>query len=251
MDVLCSDKTGTLTQNKLTLGEPFTRARRHGRGGDPRRAPSRRARKTRTRLTWPCSAGLKDEQVLKRYQVRPFPAVRPGPQAHRGHGRRGRTDTTFKVTKGAPQVILALAANAEQVEPAVGESRRTDSPRAASGRWAWRGRKREGPWQFLGVLPLFDPPREDSKTTIATAQQMGIKVKMVTGDQVAIAKEIAGQLGLGTNILDAERVRRHAASRDRPAGGIHRERRTASPRSSPSTSTTSWTSCSSAATSSA
>jgi H+-transporting ATPase len=61
----------------------------------------------------------------------------------------------------------------------------------------------QGQWQFLGVLPLYDPPREDSKETIATARQMGVDVKMVTGDQVVIAKEIAGLLCLGTNILDA------------------------------------------------
>jgi H+-transporting ATPase len=52
-------------------------------------------------------------------------------------------------------------------------------------------------------LPLFDPPREQAKATIATARQIGINVKMVTGDQLAIARETAGKLGLGTNILDA------------------------------------------------
>jgi len=51
-------------------------------------------------------------------------------------------------------------------------------------------------WQFLGVLPLSDPPREDSKATIATAKEMGVRVKMVTGDQVAIGKEIAALVGL-------------------------------------------------------
>jgi H+-transporting ATPase len=61
----------------------------------------------------------------------------------------------------------------------------------------------QGRWQFLGVLPLSDPPREDSKSTIATAREMGIRVKMVTGDQVAIGKEVAKQVGLGANILDA------------------------------------------------
>ncbi len=59
-------------------------------------------------------------------------------------------------------------------------------------------------WRFLGVLPLYDPPREDSKATLETAKQMGINVKMVTGDQLAIAKEISQQLGLGTNIVDAK-----------------------------------------------
>jgi len=62
----------------------------------------------------------------------------------------------------------------------------------------------DGPWQFLGVLPMFDPPREDAKVTIATALTMGVKIKMVTGDQIAIAKEMAKTLGMGTNILDAK-----------------------------------------------
>src|ERR1700735_332567 len=61
----------------------------------------------------------------------------------------------------------------------------------------------EGRWQFAGVLPLFDPPREQAKSTIASARQMGVSVKMVTGDQIAIAQETSRQLGLGTNILDA------------------------------------------------
>ena len=61
----------------------------------------------------------------------------------------------------------------------------------------------DGEWQFLGVLPLFDPPRDDAKATIATARKMGVKVKMVTGDALAIAKETAKKLGMGANILDA------------------------------------------------
>ena len=75
--------------------------------------------------------------------------------------------------------------------------------RAVSVPWAWRGQIEEGQWQFLGVLPLFDPPREQARATIATARQMGVNVKMVTGDALAIARETAGKLGLGTNILDA------------------------------------------------
>jgi H+-transporting ATPase len=61
----------------------------------------------------------------------------------------------------------------------------------------------EGKWKFVGMLPLFDPPREQAKATIACARQMGVDVKMVTGDQIAIARETSKQLGLGTNILDA------------------------------------------------
>jgi len=61
----------------------------------------------------------------------------------------------------------------------------------------------DGAWQLVGVLPLFDPPRDDAKATIATARQMGVEVKMVTGDALAIAQETAKKLGMGTNILDA------------------------------------------------
>jgi len=61
----------------------------------------------------------------------------------------------------------------------------------------------DGKWRLLGVLPLFDPPREDAKSTVATAAQMGVKIKMVTGDALAIAKETAEKVGLGTDILDA------------------------------------------------
>jgi H+-transporting ATPase len=115
---------------------------------------------------------------------------------------KGTDGTAFKVTKGAPQVILALLANAEQVTPAVEQAVNEFAARGFRSLGVARA-EGEGPWQFLGVLPLFDPPREQAKATIATARQMGVNVKMVTGDALAIARETAGRLGLGTNILDA------------------------------------------------
>jgi H+-transporting ATPase len=63
-----------------------------------------------------------------------------------------------------------------------------------------------GNWLFLGILPLFDPPREDAAETIKEAQEHGVNIKMVTGDNIAIAKQIAGELGLGQNILLAEQI---------------------------------------------
>ena len=61
----------------------------------------------------------------------------------------------------------------------------------------------DGQWRFLGVIPLYDPLREDSKSTIETAEELGLQVKMVTGDQLPIAKEIARELDLGPNIVNA------------------------------------------------
>ncbi|MFZ0889286.1 MAG: HAD-IC family P-type ATPase, partial [Candidatus Binataceae bacterium] len=108
----------------------------------------------------------------------------------------------FKVTKGAPQVILELSANARQVKSAVDKAVNEFAARGFRSLGVART-EGEGQWQFLGVLPMFDPPREDAKATIATARQMGVKIKMVTGDALAIARETAGKLGLGKNILNA------------------------------------------------
>ena len=114
----------------------------------------------------------------------------------------GPDGKAFKVTKGAPQVILALSANAGQVKPAVDKAVNEFAARGFRSLGVARA-DGDGQWRFLGVLPLFDPPRDDAKATIATARQMGVKVKMVTGDALAIAKETAKKLGMGTNILDA------------------------------------------------
>ena len=115
---------------------------------------------------------------------------------------KGEDGKEFKVTKGAPQVILALSANAGQVKPAVDKAVNDFAARGFRSLGVARA-EGDGPWQFLGVLPLFDPPRDDAKATVATAGKMGVKIKMVTGDALAIAKETAKKLDMGTNILDA------------------------------------------------
>ena len=97
---------------------------------------------------------------------------------------------------------MELSANSAQVKQAVESAVNEFAVRGFRSLGVARAQV-DGPWQFLGVLPLFDPPREDAKATIETARQMGIEVKMVTGDQLAIALETAKKLGMGTNILDA------------------------------------------------
>jgi H+-transporting ATPase len=200
VDVLCSDKTGTLTQNKLTLGDPFSV------NGVPAEqvvlsaALASRAENQDT-IDLAVLGGLKNDQALKGYQMvhfQPFDPVHKRTEA----SVKGPDGKEFKVTKGAPQVILELSANAGQVKPAVEKAVNEFAARGFRSLGVARS-EREGQWQFLGVLPLFDPPREEAKTTIATARQMGVNVKMVTGDQVAIARETAWKLGLGTHILDA------------------------------------------------
>jgi len=115
---------------------------------------------------------------------------------------KAKDGMTFKVTKGAPQVILELSANAGIVKSAVEKAVTEFAARGFRSLGVARA-EGDGQWQFVGVLPLFDPPREDAKATIETARQMGVEIKMVTGDALAIAKETAKKLAMGTNILDA------------------------------------------------
>ncbi len=200
VDVLCADKTGTLTQNKLTLGDPFTV---NGIPADQvilAGALASRAEDNDT-IDLAVLGGVKDDKTLKSYQAvhfLPFDPVHKRTEAT----VKGADGKEFKVTKGAPQVIMAMSANAGQVKPAVDKA---VNEFAASGFRSLGVARAEGDgqWQFLGVLPLFDPPRDDAKATVAEAGKMGVKVKMVTGDQLAIAKETAKKLDMGTNILDA------------------------------------------------
>ncbi|HVS75820.1 MAG TPA: plasma-membrane proton-efflux P-type ATPase, partial [Steroidobacteraceae bacterium] len=199
MDLLCSDKTGTLTQNRLTLGSPFTLA-----GVSAGEVVRCAALASRAEDQDPIDLAVLGGAVAQDSSVRivhfqPFDPVNKRTEATLADG----SGATFKVSKGAPQVILALLGDDS---PALAPVQHAVEEFAAKGYRSLGVARTDasGAWRFLGVLPLFDPPREDSKQTIETARQMGIAVKMVTGDQVAIGREVARQVGLGTNILDAK-----------------------------------------------
>ena len=204
VDVLCSDKTGTLTQNKLTLGDPFCLNNIPADQVILWAALASRAEDKDT-IDLAVIGGVKDDKALKAYQVLHFQPFDP---VHK------RTEATVKasdgkqffVAKGAPQVILEMSTNAGDVKSAVEKAVNEFAGRGFRSLGVARA-DQENKWQLVGVLPMFDPPREQAKATIASAGQMGVKVKMVTGDQLAIAQETARQLGMGTNILDAAVLR--------------------------------------------
>lgn len=203
MDILCSDKTGTLTQNKLTLGNPITFKAKNAQELILAGALASKA-ENRDPIDLAVIYGLQDQEAVKPFRQLKFVPFDPVNK---------RTEATvkdseghiFKVTKGAPQVVLGLTqlnestkAEADQAvnDFAVKGYRTLGVARAEEG----------GPWEFLGLLPLYDPPREDSVETMSQAQAHGIEVKMVTGDNLAIAIEISGQLGLGKTIYAADKL---------------------------------------------
>jgi H+-transporting ATPase len=204
MDVLCSDKTGTITENRLTVGEvePF--------GGF----------KEKEVLLFATLASREEDQdpiddaiiakvkklgeavgasnSYKAIEFMPFDPVSKRTMATIEDGEGNR----FKVAKGAPQAILSLTINQETLGHEVEQHVDT---LASTGYRPLGVAKTDGEenWQYVGLIGLYDPAREDSAETIRTAQSMDVKVKMVTGDHVAIAKEIARQVTLGTSILPA------------------------------------------------
>ena len=211
MDVLCSDKTGTLTRNRLALGDPWC-----AEGVTPETLLLAAALASRSEAGDPIDRavveGLPGGRVPPGYTVlrfKPFDPVGKRTEAT----VTGPEGVRLTVTKGAPQVILELAGGSG---PERAAAERAVEAFAAKG-FRSLGVARddgEGRWRFLGVLSLSDPPREDSKETIAAARGMGVRVVMVTGDQVAIGREIASRVGLGTDILDAGGFEKEAPDPD-------------------------------------
>ncbi|WP_257251557.1 plasma-membrane proton-efflux P-type ATPase [Burkholderia cepacia] len=202
MDMLCSDKTGTLTKNELTLGD-LEPAPGVARDDLILAAVLASRRDAPDAIDAAILAAVSANQQLGRYTVkafRPFdPVVKRAEADIEQNGRR------FKVAKGAPQVIVDLCEPEADQRKAISTSVERDAARGYRTLGVARTDE-SGKWQFLGLLPLFDPPRDDCADTIATARSMGVDIKMVTGDHEAIAKEIAGQLKLGQNIVVADSV---------------------------------------------
>jgi H+-transporting ATPase len=203
INILCSDKTGTLTKNQLTLGEPITIGVQ-----DPQElillGTLASKEEDQDPIDLAVIAGLKDKEVLQHYKQIKFSPFDPVNKRTEGT-IQANDNKTFKVTKGAPQVIIGMchmdAEKASQADKVVNDF-------AAKG-YRTLGVARaddSGPWQFMGILPLYDPPRDDSAATIANAKAHGIKIKMVTGDNVAIGREISEQLGMGTDIQPADQL---------------------------------------------
>ncbi len=201
VDILCSDKTGTLTKNQLKLGDPILFASK-----DPQEVVLAAALASkiedRDAIDTAVTEALKDQKALKAYTQSKFVPFDPVTKrtAATLSDPRGKA---FVVSKGAPQAIVDLATPPADVADKV---KQTVDDLAGKGYRALAVARSEDDgesWSILGILPMFDPPRDDSKQTIDLARTKGVRVKMITGDDTAIARETARQLGMGTNIIPA------------------------------------------------
>jgi len=204
MDVLCSDKTGTITTGELSVAEivPFgdfdqddvllygTLASREEDKDPIDDTIIQKAREG--------DLDKKAESYTSSKFVPFDPAVK-------------RTESSlespegeeFKVSKGAPQVIMELVGEENGPSSKLDEIVEKQSAKGYRSLGVARTNG-DGSWHYVGVIALYNPPREDSPQTIDTARDMGVDVKMVTGDHVAVAKEIASEVHLGTDIQSAD-----------------------------------------------
>ncbi|KAG4198058.1 hypothetical protein ERO13_A05G064700v2 [Gossypium hirsutum] len=209
MDVLCSDKTGTLTLNKLTVDRNLIEV--FAKGVEKEHVILYAARASRTENQDAIDAaivGMLADPKEARAGIREIHFLPFNPVDK-------RTALTYidaagnwhRASKGAPEQIITLCNCKEDVKKKV---------HAVIDKFAERGlrslavarqdvpeKSKDGPgapWQLIGLLPLFDPPRHDSAETIRRALNLGVNVKMITGDQLAIAKETGRRLGMGTNM---------------------------------------------------
>ncbi|KAK9779400.1 hypothetical protein AB5N19_00945 [Seiridium cardinale] len=213
VEILCSDKTGTLTKNKLSLSEPYTVA-----GVDPEDlmltaclAASRKKKGIdaidkaflKSLKFYPRAKG-----VLSKYIVREFfpfdpvskkvTAVVESPQGE-----------IITCVKGAPLFVLKTVEEDHPIPEEIDNAYKNKVAEFATRGFRSLGvaRKRgEGAWEILGIMPCSDPPRHDTAKTVNEAKTLGLSIKMLTGDAVGIARETSRQLGLGTNIYNAERL---------------------------------------------
>ncbi|PYH99966.1 plasma membrane ATPase [Aspergillus ellipticus CBS 707.79] len=213
VEILCSDKTGTLTKNKLSLTEPYTVA-----GVEPEElmltaclAASRKKKGMdaidkaffKALSSYPTAKSMLTQ--FKVLEFSPFDpvskkvtAVVQSPQGQR-----------ITCVKGSPLFVLRTVQQDHRIPEDIEQAYKNKVAEFATRGFRSLGvaRKRgDGEWEILGIMPCSDPPRHDTAKTISEAQTLGLSIKMLTGDAVGIARETSRQLGLGTNVYNAERL---------------------------------------------
>ncbi|VAW97747.1 Lead, cadmium, zinc and mercury transporting ATPase; Copper-translocating P-type ATPase [hydrothermal vent metagenome] len=203
VDILCSDKTGTLTENKMQVADPIVLE-----GHSPSElfllAALASQRENNDPIELPIFHYIEEklpEIELSRYQQTHFTPF--DPISKRTEARITNGDEHFTAIKGAAQILINMARLSD--EQTIIINQQVEQLAAKGYRTLAVGKKiGEAPLELVGLIPLNDPPRTDSRQVIADMRNYGVHVKMVTGDHLAIAKEIGRLLG-----LEGETIRSH------------------------------------------
>ncbi|CAJ2509798.1 Uu.00g056980.m01.CDS01 [Anthostomella pinea] len=189
VDILCSVKTGTLTANRLSVREPFVME-----GVD---------------INWMMAvAALASSHNIK--ALDPIDKItvltlKRYPKAKGMISEDWKTDkfTPFDPSpSGSLPSLCTMAAEQE----ALFKEKATKFSRSGFRSLAVAIQDEDGPWEMLGIISLFDHLRSDTAQTIAEAQALGLSVKMLTGDAIAIAKETCRMLALGTKVYNSDKL---------------------------------------------
>jgi H+-transporting ATPase len=205
VDVFCSDKTGTLTKNEMQVAEPVVRA-----GYDERTlfrvGVLASKEENRDPIELPIFRYAEehfpdiDLESCNQTSFTPFDPVRKRTEA-----KIEKDGEVFIAMKGAAQVLLSMTDLGDEETSAI--DKKVDELAARGYRTLAVGRKRgEAPLELIGLVPLYDPPREESRQVIAEMRGLGVEVKMVTGDNLAIAREIARLLGLKQRTMQSRQL---------------------------------------------
>ncbi len=210
VDVFCSDKTGTLTRNEMQVAEPVVFD-----GYDERALFLTAALASKPENRDPIELPIfhyidehlqdLDLKSWKQNSFMPFDPVNKRTEARVELGTQ-----EFSAVKGAPQVLVEMAGL--DAETAQNIHRMVDLLAAKGYRTLAVGRRTTGKFSLIGLIPLYDPPRDDSRAVISDLTEHGVKVKMVTGDNVAIAREIGNILGLPPHALRSSQLSGRASN---------------------------------------
>jgi magnesium-transporting ATPase (P-type) len=211
VSVLCSDKTGTMTLNELKFDEPWL-SPRYKKSDILLYAYLCSEQSTNDAIEMAVVSAAKqgldilkdhgDEHDVPGYKTKSFMPFNPSVKYSKSTVMNLETKETFQIAKGAPQVIAKLAGREDTTQVvtdlakrglrALGVARTIDNDL--------------NKWELVGFISFLDPPRPDTQETIHKCKNLGVKIKMITGDQVIIAKEVAHRLGMGRVILDANHL---------------------------------------------
>merc|ERR1711871_1806516 len=206
MQILCSDKTGTLTQNKMEIqehtpiyhpGETQASILSYAAMAAKWNEPPRDALDTLT-------LNAVDRSLLEDIEAIDYVPFDPTIKRTEGTVKDKKTGLQFKTSKGAPHIINQLC-NDKSIEAKVNKDVEALGERGIRA-LAVAKTDESGKWRFMGLLTFLDPPRLDTKETIERCREYKVKVKMITGDHLLIAKETARVLDLGTDISGADQL---------------------------------------------